>query len=141
VYLPKIKKSNGGIFLINTKRSRKTEPLVNLFLEKCSNKSFNDICENELTPITNECIKNFLDGNIDNLYHDFKLLSKFQFENFKAMIPTLYRDEWQKGFESNQYYFKLCGAGGGGFLMGITSDFLSVKKILANHELRLIIPL
>jgi len=33
ISIPKFKKGSGGIFLLNTKRSRKTEPLVNLFLE------------------------------------------------------------------------------------------------------------
>jgi mevalonate kinase len=139
VQMPTFKKGNGGIFLINTKRSRKTEPLVNLFLEKCSNASFDQLCERELAPITNECIKDFLNNDLNSLEHNFKRLSKFQFENFTAMIPKLYRDEWLKGIETNQFYFKLCGAGGGGFLMGITHDFNSVKKILAGHELRLII--
>jgi mevalonate kinase len=138
VNLPKYNKGNGGIFLINTKRPRKTEPLVNLFLEKCSNKHFDDLCENELTPITNECIANFLDHDLEKLEHNFKRLSKFQYEHFQGMIPKLYRDEWLKGIESNQFYFKLCGAGGGGFLMGITRDFSKVKKILDGHELRLI---
>lgn len=139
VEIPKFKKGNGGIFLINTKRSRKTEPLVNLFLEKCSNKFFDELCEYELAPITNACIDNFLDDDIASLEHNFKRLSKFQYEHFTAMIPKLYREEWHKGIESNQFYFKLCGAGGGGFLMGITHDFNNTKKVLSSHELRLII--
>ncbi|MDO9182138.1 MAG: mevalonate kinase, partial [Bacteriovorax sp.] len=39
VSIPKFKKGKSGIFLLNTKRSRKTEPLVNLFLEKSRNES------------------------------------------------------------------------------------------------------
>jgi mevalonate kinase len=139
VYIPKFKKGNGAIFLVNTKRSRKTEPLVNLFLEKCSNESFNQLCEDVLKPITNKCIEHFLNADIDSLYKDFKSLSDFQFQHFKALIPKLYQDDWQKGLLDDQYYFKLCGAGGGGFLMGITHDFNSVKKILSQHELRLLI--
>ena len=37
ISIPKFTKDKGGIFLLNTKRSRKTEPLVNLFLEKSRN--------------------------------------------------------------------------------------------------------
>jgi mevalonate kinase len=139
VYLPKFNKGKGGIFLLNTKRSRKTEPLVNLFLEKCTNTSFDNLCENELTPITNHCINNFLEGDTKKLFENFKLLSAFQYKNFQGMIPKLYQDDWKKGLDTNSYYFKLCGAGGGGFLMGITHDFDSVKKILSNHELRMIL--
>jgi mevalonate kinase len=109
VYIPQFKKGKGGIFLINTKRPRKTEPLVNLFLEKCSNKSFDRLCENEL-----------------------------QYEHFSPMIPTLYRPIWNEGLKSHHYFFKLCGAGGGGFLMGITQDFAKVKQCLPAQEIRLL---
>lgn len=139
VTLPKFPKGMGGIFLLNTKRSRKTEPLVNLFLEKTKNSHFNDLCENKLKPITNDCIKNFLDADTKNLLENFKKLSEFQFEHFSPMIPTLYRDLWIEGIKSNDYSFKLCGAGGGGFLMGITSDFQKVKHVLSAHEIRLLL--
>ncbi|MBC7539504.1 MAG: mevalonate kinase [Bacteriovorax sp.] len=139
VSIPKFSKGKGGIFLLNTKRSRKTEPLVNLFLEKSRNESYFNLCEDVLTPITNHCIDNFLDVNIDLLLKNFKLLSAFQHEHFSPMIPKLYRDLWSAGLTSNDYSFKLCGAGGGGFLMGITDDFQKVKRVLTGHELRLIL--
>lgn len=139
VSIPKFSKGKGGIFLLNTKRSRKTEPLVNLFLEKSRNESYFNLCEDVLTPITNHCIDNFLNVNIELLLKNFKLLSAFQHEHFSPMIPKLYRDLWSAGLSSNDYSFKLCGAGGGGFLMGITDDFQKVKRVLAGHEIRLIL--
>lgn len=137
VRLPEFKTGKGGIFLLNTKRSRKTEPLVNLFLEKISNQSFNDLCEETLKPITNNCIESFLNAQTDVLFENFEKLSQFQFEHFSPMIPKLYRKVWEDGLKSSDYYLKLCGAGGGGFLMGITSDFQKVKRSLATHEIRL----
>lgn len=139
VNLPNFAKGTGGIFLLNTKRSRKTEPLVNLFLEKIKNKHYYDLCENSLGPITDHCINDFLDANTVMLLENFKKLSEFQFEHFSPMIPTLYRDLWIDGIKSNHYSLKLCGAGGGGFLMGITNDFQKVKHVLSTHEIRLIL--
>ncbi len=139
VSIPKFPKGKGGIFLLNTKRSRKTEPLVNLFLEKTRNESYYNLVEDVLKPITNHCIDDFLNVNIDLLLKNFKLLSAFQYEHFSPMIPKLYRDLWAVGLSSNDYSLKLCGAGGGGFLMGITDDFQKVKRVLAAHELRLLL--
>lgn len=139
ISIPKFTKGKGGIFLLNTKRSRKTEPLVNLFLEKSRNVDYLNLCEDVLTPITNHCIENFLNMDIESLLKNFKLLSAFQHEHFSPMIPKLYRELWNEGLVSNDFSFKLCGAGGGGFLMGITSDFQNVKRVLAAHELRLIL--
>ncbi|MBP9679899.1 MAG: mevalonate kinase [Bacteriovorax sp.] len=139
VSIPQFTKGVGGLFLLNTKRSRKTEPLVNLFLEKSRNEHFYNLCEDVLKPITNDCIDNFLNVNTDLLLRNFKLLSAFQHEHFSPMIPKLYRDLWSEGLVTNDYSLKLCGAGGGGFLMGITSDFQKVKRVLAAHELRMLI--
>ena len=139
VTIPKFPKGKGGIFLLNTKRSRKTEPLVNLFLEKSRNESFYNLVEDVLKPITNHCIDNFLNVDINLLLKNFKLLSAFQYEHFSPMIPKLYREMWADGLSSNDYSLKLCGAGGGGFLMGITDDFQKVKGVLSGHELRLLL--
>ncbi|MBY0416188.1 MAG: hypothetical protein K2Q18_18590 [Bdellovibrionales bacterium] len=139
VTLPKFPKGKGGIFLLNTKRSRKTEPLVNLFLEKINNSIFNETCEEILKPITNNCINNFLAADTSTLLVNFKKLSEFQFEQLSPMIPKLYRDLWAEGINSDDYSLKLCGAGGGGFLMGITRDFQKVKLVLSAHEIRLLL--
>jgi mevalonate kinase len=139
VTIPSFPKGKGGIFLLNTKRSRKTEPLVNLFLEKVTNDKFDEVCESELKPITNDCIKNFLDADTTSLLVNFKKLSEFQFEHLSPMIPKLYRDLWIEGINTDDYFLKLCGAGGGGFLMGITRDFQKVKQVLSAHEIRLLL--
>ncbi|MBG08573.1 MAG: mevalonate kinase [Halobacteriovoraceae bacterium] len=128
----------GGIFLLNTGRSRKTEPLVNLFLEKCLTSEFNKVCEEELLPVTNECIRHFRKNDPLNLLSSFKSLSLFQKEYFGPMIPPLFKELWEKGLSSNDFYLKLCGAGGGGFLLGITDDFAKVDNVLSNHEIRIV---
>jgi mevalonate kinase len=139
VTIPSFPKGKGGIFLLNTKRSRKTEPLVNLFLEKVTNDKFDEVCESELKPITNDCIQNFLEADTASLLRNFKKLSEFQFEHLSPMIPKLYRDLWIEGINTDDYFLKLCGAGGGGFLMGITRDFQKVKQVLSAHEIRLLL--
>lgn len=136
VELPIFDKGPGGIFLLNTGRARRTEPLVNLFLEKCSSKDFAYLCDRVLTPISDSCIDLFLAGDIHGLETRFKELSKFQFEHFMPMIPKLYKDLWEQGLDSENFTLKLCGAGGGGFLLGITKDFSKLPEELTNQEVR-----
>ncbi|MBT3584470.1 MAG: mevalonate kinase [Halobacteriovoraceae bacterium] len=138
VSIPNFNEGKGGIFLLNTSRSRRTEPLVNLFLEKCKSKLYEDNIENVLVPINNNCISNFLEGLTDELYDSFEVLSKFQLDNFSPMIPNLYLDLWNKGLESRKFFLKLCGAGGGGFLLGITKNFDEAQELLGQHETRLL---
>lgn len=130
------KEATGALFLLNTGRSRKTEPLVNLFLEKCKAEEFSYLCESELLPITDTCIDYFLKGHSKDLWDSFFQLSQFQFEHFNPMIPKLFVDLWEQGLQSKSYSLKLCGAGGGGFLMGMTRDFKGLTKDLGSYEVR-----
>ncbi|MCP4913015.1 MAG: mevalonate kinase [Oligoflexia bacterium] len=136
VELPTFTERKGGLFLLNTGRSRKTEPLVNLFLEKCKNADFENSLVNDLLPLTNDCINYFLKGNVDQLIVEFQKLSQFQYELMAPMIPKLFHDVWKQGILSGEYSLKLCGAGGGGFILGITPDFKMIAESLKDYEVR-----
>jgi mevalonate kinase len=46
-------------------------------------------------------------------------------------VPEKWHALWQQGLDSKQFYLKLCGAGGGGFLLGIALyDFEKIPSIL-----------
>lgn len=129
-------KGEGAIFLLNTTRPRRTEPLVNLFLEKCKNKEFDNLMSSVLAPINNRCINSFLEADMASLYEFFRELSDFQRRYFIPMIPNLYQELWIDGLKSEEFYLKLCGAGGGGFLLGMTKNFSKARSSLKGHEIR-----
>lgn len=130
VTLPELSQGSGGIFLLNTGRDRRTEPLVNLFLEKCKSEDFSALCDRVLNPITDSCIHSFLRADTRSLYEFFRELSDFQFRHFRPMIPPNFQPLWKDGLKSEDYYLKLCGAGGGGFLMGVTRNMEKTKEKL-----------
>jgi mevalonate kinase len=132
--LPNYEDGQGTFFLLNTRRERRTEPLVNLFLEKCKSPDFSNLCNNVLSPITNSCISSFLSADTSSLYEFFRELSDFQYRYFTPMIPKTFQELWKKGLKSEDFYFKLCGAGGGGYLLGMAKDFRRAKEILKSYE-------
>lgn len=139
VCIPEFKHGQGGMFLLNTGRARRTEPLVNLFLEKLKDREFKSLFHRQLLPINDHCIHQFLAGNTRELLREFKKLSDFQYHHFTAMIPKLCMDIWHNGLVNDQYYLKLCGAGGGGFILGISKDFERTQEQLSKlgqHEIR-----
>jgi mevalonate kinase len=105
-------------------------------LEKCSSKDFAYLCDRVLSPISDLCIEYFLSGETDKLLEKFKELSVFQYEHFSPMIPKLYKEMWEDGIETGDYYLKLCGAGGGGFILGITKDLGKLPEEFSNQEVR-----
>ncbi|OQX99176.1 MAG: hypothetical protein B6I20_10245 [Bacteroidetes bacterium 4572_117] len=123
-----------AIFLLNTKKSRKTGPLVQLFLEKSKDKNYDKAIRQKLIPINNKCISSLIDGDLGEFRTNLKKLSEFQLEYFNEMIPDSCKSSWETGLNNDSYYLKLCGAGGGGFVLGFTNEFDKIKTELSNNS-------
>jgi len=127
-----------GIFLINTGNPGNTGPMVNYFLEQCKDEKFYSTIEKELIPANNSCIKSFIKGEIYDFYVSVKTLSKYLLHHFGPMIPDPFIEIWKKGLESSAYYLKLCGSGGGGYLLGFARDLEYAKEELEKLQVKII---
>ena len=87
---------------------------------------------------TDACIDDFLHGDAKSLFKNVKRLSKVVLKHFKPMIPNTFHQLWKHGIETNDYYLKLCGSGGGGYILGFTEDFEKAKKTLSKYKLELV---
>ena len=138
--IPRNKFNEGGaIFLINTNRPGKTGPLVKIFFDNCKNNSFKELVYNELIPINNACIEALINGESTIFFHKLSLLSRFQFNHFQQMIPEEFNNTWATGLETGKYLLKLCGSGGGGFLLGITSNYEEARQLLNQQGINTIL--
>ena len=54
------------------------------------------------------------------------------------MIPSQFHKLWKKGIDTNAYYLKLCGSGGGGYILGFTQDYEKAKAALSGHKLEVV---
>ena len=54
------------------------------------------------------------------------------------MIPNHFHELWKRGIDSNAYFLKLCGSGGGGYMLGFTEDFEAASKELEGHRLEVV---
>ena len=138
VTMPEIGNSNGAIFLLNTQIVGKTEPMINIFMEQLKNEGFRKMLKTKFKKYNDECIKAFLNKDIQPLFRNIKKLSKLALDNFNPMIPNLFHQLWAEGIDSNAYYLKLCGSGGGGFILGFTQDIDLAKEKLKNYQIDVI---
>ena len=128
----------GAIFLMNSGSPGKTQNMVSLFLIRLKEEGFRNMVRTELKKQNDACVQSFLKGEPKQLLHNVKGLSKLLLDNFKPMIPDHFQDLWQKGLDTNAYYLKLCGSGGGGFVLGFTKDIEQAKTLLQGHTLQVI---
>ncbi len=131
-------KGKGAVFLLDSGESSETAPMVDIFFKSMKNKNFNKIIREDFIKTTDSCVDNFLSGDFKSLFSDIKKLSQVVLDNFKPMIPQNFHKIWKMGIESNDYFLKLCGSGGGGYILGFSEDFEKAKSVLKNHKLEVV---
>ncbi len=128
----------GAVFLLDSGIVGETAPMVNIFMENLKDLGFRTMLKNQFVKYTDACVENFLGGDLKSLFSNTKKLSKVVLSNFKPMIPEQFHSIWQKGIDTNDYYLKLCGSGGGGYILGFTEDLEKAKLSLKEYKLEVV---
>ena len=131
-------KGAGAVFLLDSGKTGSTAPMVSIFMEKMKSEGFRKMISSQFIKHTNICVDSFLSGDINKLLQNTKKLSRIVFENFKPMIPDEFHHLWKKGIDSGSYFLKLCGSGGGGYILGFAPDIEQAKKDLKDHSLEVV---
>lgn len=132
------KQKEGGIFLINTQQPRQTGPLVEYFLTHTKEPGTKHIQPDKLKNLAQQSLQAFVKGEARNFEKVVRELSAFQLHFMPPMIPEGFREMWEYGLATGHYTIKLCGAGGGGFLLGFTNDMKKAEKALRRQRLKAI---
>ncbi|WP_223032749.1 mevalonate kinase family protein [Hanstruepera marina] len=128
----------GAVFLLDSGIVGETAPMVRIFMENMKQEGFRNMLKDQFIKHTDACVDDFLKGDVKSLFRNTKQLSKVVLSHFKPMIPQQFHDLWKKGIETNDYYLKLCGSGGGGYILGFTEDIARAKEALKNHKLEVV---
>ncbi len=128
----------GAVFLLDSGIVGETAPMVSIFMEKMKQEGFRNMLKNQFVKHTDACVEDFLKGDIKSLFSNIKQLSNVVLDNFKPMIPRQFHALWKKGIETNDYYLKLCGSGGGGYILGFTQNFDKAQSALKDYKLEIV---
>lgn len=132
------KEGKGAVFLLDSGATGETAPMVHLFMEKMKQEGFRQMLKNQFIKHTDACVEDFINGNMKSLFGNLKELSHVVLDNFKPMIPEKFHKLWKQGIDTNDYYLKLCGSGGGGYILGFTQDIDKAKNILKDYKLEVV---
>ncbi len=106
------------VFLLDSRLPRQTGPLVQWFLEQSRQSVWREQLERELLPAHNAMVQGWLQGREEFFWSALRQVSRFQFEHFHPMVPATLRHIWAAALDRTDLAFKICGGGGGGFLLG-----------------------
>ena len=127
-----------AVFLLDSGVVGETAPMVQLFMQKMKEEGFRSMLKNQFIKHTDACVDDFLKGDVKSLFRNTKQLSKVVLNHFKPMIPKKFHQLWALGIESNDFYLKLCGSGGGGYMLGFTENIDQAKKALKGHKIEVV---
>lgn len=119
-------------FLVDTGIKRSSNNLISNFIGYMQSAE-NVESKQSLIDLTNKCVDNIASG-VD-VRDTLTLLSDFQLRCMHSLIPPHLHQLWKEGITSGSYCLKICGAGGGGFLVGITSKPDYVRDTFAESNL------
>ncbi|MGH1384839.1 mevalonate kinase family protein [Kordia sp.] len=128
----------GAVFLLDSGIMGETAPMVNIFMENMKQEGFRNMLKDQFIKHTDSCVEDFLKGDVKSLFGNLKSLSKVVFNNFKPMIPQQFHSLWKQGIDTNDYYLKLCGSGGGGYILGFTQNIQKTKETLKDYKLEVV---
>ena len=123
------------VFLLDSRLPRRTEPLVQWFLEQSQRPDWLASLELDLLPAHRTMVRGWLQAQPEVFWTALRQVSRFQFAHFHPMVPATLRATWQESLDRETLTFKICGAGGGGFLLGFARNRTSLNALQAKHTL------
>lgn len=107
--------------LVDSGIPRKGSYYIRFFADKMQDKMFDEKVREILIPAVTQAIRACLEGDLKALYQHYFEISYFQLVWMTEFIPLNKIKAWEKKLSDYDGFYKICGAGGGGF-------FLELKK-------------
>lgn len=126
-----------GLFLVDTLLNRNTAPLVSHFNKKYnSDKAYSDRLNTQYIPVNDKCAQLLAGPAFNNeFFKTMKELSMLQLDCFHEMIPDKLIPAINYGLDSDLFFMKLCGAGGGGFMLGFTGNIIETRRFFEAEQI------
>ena len=133
--LPSTKsESKSGFFIIDSGKTSDTRDFIKIFKNLFNENGFEGSFQKNFISPTNNCVKSLINYEFNSLSKNFKTISKFTLDRLSPMIPKNFNKIWKIGLESENYFLKLCGSGGGGYIIGFSVNLQKAKEQLSTFN-------
>jgi mevalonate kinase len=132
LHLPMIK-----LFLADTKTFGNTKVNIEKFKLLLTQSNFKNNFFSKVIPAVNCCTMSYIGVRAELMPQLFQL-SQLQLEYFKDMIPENFFEHFIHGIQYEKFALKLCGSGGGGYMLGFTQDLEQSKEYFSMFDIPII---
>ena len=123
-----------SLFLINSHLTGNSSDLITHFMKKYLEPEFREKIDEGYIPVINQTIDSLTANDFNSFTSLISRYSQFQLSHFETMIPNSMRKYFSYGIETGNFYLKLCGSGGGGYLLAISADRIKAENYFKlNH--------
>lgn len=120
------------LFLLDTGLSRDAAPLIARFARYfASHADWRSSITDSWIPTVERAVEALLQDDQTDFRSAFRSLSRQQLESTPWLIPNALRNAWL----GEDHALKICGAGGGGYLIGYAENLAAARIKLANWTL------
>lgn len=126
---------NFTLFLISTHHKGHTGKLVANFKDHCREPAYRKRIDAEFIPLINQTIEAIVGENFESFESSMKNYSSFQLLYFGNMIPVDMGKHMEYGIESGDFNLKLCGSGGGGYMLAISQNRKKAECYFKENQL------
>jgi mevalonate kinase len=123
-----------AIFLLDMGIPRDGAPFIKYVASQCVQPHIREQLEDTYIPAVNAAIDHYISGEWDDLFRRVRDISRFQWANWRGIIPDGLATVWEEGLTSPDFVLKTCGAGGGGFVLGFTNHRDALQSKIGEME-------
>ena len=115
-----------------------TGPMIEYFKSLIQEPGFLDMINDSLIPLIERNIDLLLETD-SGLAANMQRLSEMQYTSFRRMIPQAFHRIWHYGLQTGLFSLKLCGSGGGGYLIGYTARWIEAMQYFNKPGFKLLL--
>ncbi|MCF8363120.1 MAG: hypothetical protein K9G70_10910 [Prolixibacteraceae bacterium] len=126
-----------SVYLIDTGEKSNTLNLVDWFKKQLNKSDFSKNTETYFLDVTRNIVQSI--GKKRPLaMNELQILSEYQLSYLSPMIPKVFRKHFSSGLNTGDFVLKLCGSGGGGFVLAFVKNVIAFENYCRENELKTI---
>jgi len=126
-----------GIYLIDTGMESNTMNLVEWFKKQLHRVDFSEKTELNFFGMANKLVQSIAQKKVLEI-KDLFVISQYQLDYLSPIIPFHFRRHFASGLKSGYFAFKICGSGGGGFMLSFVKNEKAFENYCSKNEIKTI---